>query len=100
MGFTGYYFYKLICRIQHSGFLEEDENKMFNYFNDSKHHSQNSSLNLSYRVSNASVNEVEKSLKDFQESVKNKSINMGLSDNEELDGLNPIPSINKIIEED
>lgn len=64
------------------------------------HRSHNSSLNLSSRASNASVNEVEKSLKDFQEAVKNKSINIGLIDNEELYGLNPIPSSNKIIEED
>lgn len=55
---------------------------------------------MSNRVSNASVNEVEKSLKDFQDAVKNKSINMSLSDNEELDGLNPIPANNKIMEED
>ena len=80
--------------------MAEDDNNKFNSFEDSMHRSHNSSINLSYRVSNASVNEVEKSLKDFQESVKNKSINVGMSDNEELDGLNPIPSTNKIIEED
>ena len=90
----------LIIRIQNSGFLEEDDKKRFDFFNDSNHHSQNSSMNLSHRISNASVSEVEKSIKDFQESVKNKSINMGLDENEVKDDLNSIPSINKNIEED
>lgn len=79
--------------------MAEADNKRFDSFEDSMHRSQNSSLNLSHRVSNASVNEVEKSLKDFQEAVKNKSINMDLSQGDELDGFNPIPATNKIIEE-
>lgn len=87
-------------RIDNSGILAEEDNLKFDSFEDSVHRSHNSSINMSNRVSNASVNEVEKSLKDFQDAVKNNSINMSLSDNEELDGLNPIPANNKIMEED
>jgi hypothetical protein len=57
-------------------------------------------LNLSSRISNASVNEVEKSLKDFQEAVKNKSINMGKNDTEKLNTFDSIPETHRIIEED
>ena len=57
-------------------------------------------MNLSHRISNASVSEVEKSIKDFQKSVKNKSINVGLDKDKDKDELNSIPSINKIIEEE
>jgi hypothetical protein len=42
---------------------------------------------------------VEKSLKDFQEAVKNKSINMGLGDQEDEEKFDSIPETNKIIEE-
>lgn len=86
-------------RIDNSGFIEEEDQKNFDSFNDSRHRSQNSSINLSSRISNASVNEVEKSLKDFQEAVKNKSINIESVDKEDKDKFDSMPETSKIIEE-
>lgn len=57
--------------------------------------SNRSSFVNSFRASNASVNEVEKTLKDFQEAVKNNSINLGNSDNDSIDDIEPIPNLNK-----
>ena len=45
------------------------------------------------------MNEVEKSLKDFQEAVKNKSINIESVDKEDKDKFDSIPETSKIIEE-
>ena len=63
---------------------DDEVNNQFSYFHDDSLNNSVSSVKSngvgSYRGSIASVKEVEKSLKTFQDAVKNKSINLGIEE--------------------
>lgn len=71
-------------RLENSGMYDDEVNNQFSYFHDdSLNNSMNSNKSKeksSFRGSIGSVKEVEKTLKEFQDAVKNKSINLGIEE--------------------